>query len=100
MLPEVKADTDVYNLSELRDSSAEDLAERLKQGHFDIVVDGALCEWGSPLEDVLRKLENSVMAWREDGTTKSILIRFVEADKEEEPLQEKDSEDIIRLDSN
>lgn len=68
----------------------------MKTGKLDITVDGALSEWGSALENTLRKLESCVMAWHEAGAAKTRCIRFVES---EPPPEVPEKEDIIRLDS-
>ncbi len=79
MLPEPNPDTPtVLTLNDCTALTADALAEHMAQGGLAIVVDGALSEWGSRVDDLLHKLEHSVLKWRSDGDTKTLLLRFVE----------------------
>lgn len=67
-----------YAIHDAAELSPEGVAEAMRTGTFEVVVDGALSEWGSRLEALINKLERSVMEWHEEGVSKTVVIRFVE----------------------
>ena len=79
MLPKpVPQDSPTLSLEACAALSADELALQMAAGGLTVTVDGALSEWGSRVDDLLHKLEHSVLKWRSDGDTKTLLLRFVE----------------------
>lgn len=74
-------------LKDISETSADELAELFGGSRLELVVEGALSEWGSLLEEFSQKLERGVNKWHEPGTTKSVIITFVEGETvvEDEP---------------
>lgn len=72
---------DVINscsIEEMLELEAEDLSQRL-QANYEIIIDGAMSEWGSKVEELFRKLEKSVLLWHQEGVDQKITLVFAEA---------------------
>lgn len=67
-----------YTIHAAAELTPEDVAAAMRLGQLEVLVDGALSEWGSRLEMLMSKLERSVVHWHEAGISKTVLIRFVE----------------------
>ncbi len=74
-----------YDIRDAVELDAENLAEAMKSGRFEVRVDGALSEWGSRLESLVNKLERAVMQWHEPGRSKTLAITFSEPEEELAP---------------
>jgi hypothetical protein len=77
-------------LAEVEEMSAEDLAERFKEGDLELCVE-PLSEWGSDLETLFQKLEKGVMQWYETGVKRSFVLCFAEAAPEKASVTTPDS---------
>lgn len=82
-----QAEPKSYTIHDAAEMTPEDLAAAMRLGQFEVLVDGALSEWGSRLEMLMNKLERSVVHWHEAGISKSVLIRFVEPEARAEQAE-------------
>jgi hypothetical protein len=71
---------DVINscsIEEMLEIEAEELSQRIKASP-EIIIDGAMSEWGSKVEELFRKLEKSVLLWHQEGVDQKIILVFAE----------------------
>jgi hypothetical protein len=71
------AATQQHAIEELLELSDEALAETIKPS-CEVVIDGAMSEWGSKVEALFRKIEKSVMLWHDSATNQRIVVVFAE----------------------
>ena len=67
-------------LKDVPETSAEDIALLLKGDTLELVIDGALSEWGSLLEEFIGKLERSVTTWSDGQADKRVILHFSESE--------------------
>ena len=73
--PTLPLEVSQHRIEELLTLTDEELAA-LIQTNVEVVIDGALSEWGSKVEDLFRKLEKSVLVWHTPGVTQKITLVF------------------------
>ena len=66
------------SIDEMLELEAEELSQRV-QVNYEIVIDGALSEWGSKVEELFQKLEKSVLSWHQAGVEQKITLVFAES---------------------
>jgi hypothetical protein len=66
------------SIEEMLELEAEELSQRV-QANYEIIIDGAMSEWGSKVEELFRKLEKSVLLWHQEGVDQKITLVFAEA---------------------
>jgi hypothetical protein len=71
--------TEVVKLSleDIHEISPDELAALFSEG-CELVVAGALSEWGSHVEEFIHKLERGVSKWHQVGKSKKLIVHFVE----------------------
>lgn len=65
-------------LDDVGELSADELAERLSGGTLEVIVNSALSEWGSLVEELFHKLERGVNDWHSTEANRTVIINFVE----------------------
>lgn len=69
------------SIEELLELDNDALAERV-QSNCEIIIDGAMSEWGSKVETLFQKLEKSVLQWYKEGLSQKIILVFAETPQE------------------
>jgi hypothetical protein len=66
-----------HPIEDLLELSEEALADIIKSS-CEVVIDGAMSEWGSKVETLFRKIEKSVLLWHEASIHQRIVLVFSE----------------------
>jgi hypothetical protein len=65
-------------IEKMLELEAEELSQKI-QANCEILIDGAMSEWGSKVEELFQKLEKSVLIWHKEGIDQKITLVFAEA---------------------
>ena len=64
-------------IEEMLELEVDELSQKI-QANCEILINGAMSEWGSKVEDLFQKLEKSVLVWHKEGTPQKIILVFTE----------------------
>ena len=62
-------------IEEMLELEVEELSQKI-QANCEILINGAMSEWGSKVEDLFQKLKKSVLVWHKEGTPQKITLVF------------------------